>query len=171
MNSNEIMTNVELHTNIDSKLYGSDEIAFSLNRSARVEDECRSRESLGSTGNAIYVQPGSDRTECFNVSNHSSQEDLKNVGDGKHVCSRTSINPFFNFLRLYRMTHLAKGKSATQLAKEGARIWKAMMSNEKDPFKRVALNESRRRFNNNRQKRSRNSNKRKTRAHKTVVKK
>lgn len=76
-------------------------------------------------------------------------------GEG-HVCTRASVNPFFNLLRLYRSLPETKGKTAPQVAVEGARIWRAMTQLEKDPFQKAALKESRRRMTN-REKRSKST--------------
>ncbi len=84
---------------------------------------------------------------------NSTKTSSKQAGDGHHICAKTSVNPFFNFLRLYRTLPEAQGKSVPQLAIDGARIWRAMKSEEKAPFRSVALKESRRRLNS-RQKRS-----------------
>lgn len=70
----------------------------------------------------------------------------RNGGDGTyHMCAKTSVNPFFNLLRLYRLLPVGRGKSACQMSIDGARIWRAMTSEEKEPFRRIAMHESRRR--------------------------
>lgn len=89
-------------------------------------------------------------TETASIISTSSEE----INDGNHVCGKTSVNPFFNLLRLYRLLPDGKGKSACRSAIEGAQIWRAMTPEEKDPFQRVALKESKRRFNRRRKQRA-----------------
>ncbi|KAK7604795.1 hypothetical protein V9T40_005981 [Parthenolecanium corni] len=89
----------------------------------------------------------------------------KPIMDGEgHVCTKASVNPFFNLLRLYRSLPESKGKTAPQLAVEGACIWRAMTQDEKSPFQQAALTESKRRMNN-REKRSKSTNDTKNRSY------
>lgn len=92
-----------------------------------------------------------------------SKSNKKPIMDGEgHVCTKASVNPFFNLLRLYRSLPDAKGKTAPQVAVEGARIWRAMSQAEKNPFQQAAVRESKRRLNS-REKRSKSTNDTKSR--------
>ena len=62
-----------------------------------------------------------------------------------HVCEKMSVNPFFNFMRLYRQLPANQGKACARLSVEGGRLWRAMAIDEKQPFRDIALRESRRR--------------------------
>lgn len=77
----------------------------------------------------------------------SMQPNSNSAGDTnhRHKCEKTSVNPFFNFLRLYRQLPVSQGKPVTRLSVEGGSIWRAMTPDEKQPFREVAVRESRRR--------------------------
>lgn len=88
-------------------------------------------------------------SETISLADSYDDEEAQNRN---HVCAKTSVNPFFNLLRLYRLLPDGKGKSACQSAIEGAEIWREMTAEEKDPFQKVAHKESRRRFYSRRKK-------------------
>lgn len=106
-----------------------------------------------SSTDSVIIQPNEIPT--FSVHSWSSNSGVRSARETvttvrKHVCLKTSINPFFNLLRLYRQLPESNGKSACLSAMEGACIWRAMTPTEKCPFQKIALKESKRRFNNNR---------------------